>query len=85
MEKHYVSARGRSLKGVLVFLARDAEQRVPRYASAAVAKAERAGEIPRFVEFCKQQTSSRPAELVFGSPPLLADQSTVEIEASLAC
>jgi len=32
LEKHYVSSRSRSQKGILVFLARDAEQRVLRYA-----------------------------------------------------
>jgi hypothetical protein len=67
LEKHYVSSRSRSQKGVLVFLARDAEQRVLRYANAGVTNAEKADEILRFVEFWEQQTGHRPAELVFDS------------------
>ena len=34
LEKHYVSSRSRRQQGILVFLARDAEQRVFRYANA---------------------------------------------------
>lgn len=67
LEKHYVSARSRRQKGILVFLARDAEQRLLRYANAAVAKAARADEILRFVEFWEQQSGRRPRELVFDS------------------
>jgi hypothetical protein len=67
LEKHYVSSRSRSQKGILVFLARDAEHRVLRYANAGVPKTEKADEILRFVEFWEQQTGSRPAELVFDS------------------
>lgn len=67
LEKHYVSSRSRSQKGILVFLARDAEQRVLRYANAGVPKAEQAAEILRFVEFWKKHTGSVPAELVFDS------------------
>ncbi len=67
LEKHYVSSRSRSQKGILVFLARDAEQRVLRYANAGVTKAEQAGEVLRFVRFWKQHTGHVPAELVFDS------------------
>ncbi|MGA2119462.1 MAG: hypothetical protein ABSH56_32520 [Bryobacteraceae bacterium] len=62
LEKHYVSSRSRSQKGILVFLARDAEQRVLRYANAGVTKAEQAGEILRFVRFWKHHTGQPPAE-----------------------
>jgi hypothetical protein len=67
LEKHYVSSRSRSQKGILVFLARDAGQRLLRYANAGVVKAEQATEILRFVEFWKKQTGHLPAELVFDS------------------
>ena len=67
LEKHYVSSRSRSQKGILVFLARDAEQRLLRYANAGVIKAEQATEILRFVEFWKKHTGHLPAELVFDS------------------
>jgi hypothetical protein len=67
LEKHYVSSRGRSQKGILVFLARDAEQRVLRYANAGVSKSEQADEILQFVRFWKKHTGKAPAELVFDS------------------
>jgi hypothetical protein len=67
LEKHYISNRSRSQKGILVFLARDAEQRVLRYANAGVIKSEQADQILRFVEFWKKQTGHVPAELVFDS------------------
>lgn len=67
LEKHYISNRSRSQKGILVFLARDAEQRVLRYANAGVLKSEQADEVLRFVEFWKKQTGQVPAELVFDS------------------
>ena len=67
LEKHYVSARSRSQTGILTFLARDAEQRVLRYASAGIPKAERAAEILRFVAFWKRHTGAQPAEVVFDS------------------
>ena len=67
LEKHYVSSRSRRQKGILVFLARDAEQRVLRYAQAGIPKAQQANEILRFVEFWKTHTGSLPTELVFDS------------------
>ncbi len=67
LEKHYVSSRSRSQKGILVFLARDAEQGVLRYANAGVTKDEQADEILQFVRFWKKHTGKPPAELVFDS------------------
>ena len=67
LEKHYVSSRSRSQKGILVFLARDAEQRILRYANAGVTKGEQADEILQFIRFWKQHTGQPPAELVFDS------------------
>ncbi|MBW1688506.1 MAG: hypothetical protein JRS35_26015 [Deltaproteobacteria bacterium] len=67
LDKHYVSRRSRSQKGVLVFLARDAEQRVLCYSNSAIPKSERADEILRFVDFWRQQTGHVPEELVFDS------------------
>jgi hypothetical protein len=67
LEKHYVSSRSRSQKGILVFLARDAAQSVLRYANAGVTKNEQAGEILQFVRFWKKHTGELPAELVFDS------------------
>ena len=67
LQKHYVSRRSRSQKGVLVFLARDAEQRVMCYSNAHVTKSGQADEILRFVQFWEQQTGQAPQELVFDS------------------
>jgi hypothetical protein len=67
LEKHYVSSRSRSQKGILVFLARDAEQRVLRYANAGVTKSQQADEILQFVRFWNKHTGKVPAELVFDS------------------
>jgi hypothetical protein len=67
LEKHYISSRSRSQKGILVFLARDATERVLCYSNAGVTKAEQAGEILRFVDFWHKHTGSLPAELVFDS------------------
>ena len=67
LEKHYVSSRSRSQKGILVFLARDATERVLCYSNAGVTKAEQASEILRFVEFWQKHTGAFPTELVFDS------------------
>lgn len=67
LEKHYVSSRSRRQQGILVFLARDAEQRLFRYANAGVPKAEQSDEILRFIEFWERHTGTRPAELIFDS------------------
>ncbi len=67
LEKHHVSRRSRSQKGILTFLARDATERVLCYAHAGIPKAEQADEILRFVDFWHQQTGALPAELVFDS------------------
>jgi hypothetical protein len=67
LEKHYVSSRSRRQKGVLVFLARDASERVLCYAHAGIPKAQQADEILGFVEFWRQRTGGPPEELVFDS------------------
>jgi hypothetical protein len=67
LEKHYVSSRSRSQKGILVFLARDATERVLCYANAGLTKAEQPSEVLRFVDFWKARTGKAPAELVFDS------------------
>src|SRR5271167_4160214 len=67
LEKHYFSSRSRSQKGVLVFLARDATERVLCYAHAGIPKAQQPDEILRFVDFWQQRTGGPPEELVFDS------------------
>jgi hypothetical protein len=67
LEKHYVSRRSRRQKGILVFVARDAEQRVLCYGNAGVPKDEQADEVLRFVDFWERHTGAVPAELVFDS------------------
>jgi hypothetical protein len=67
MEKHYVSKRSRRQKGVLVFVAQDADTRVFCYANAGVRKQEQNDEILAFVDFWKQRTGRLSEELIFDS------------------
>ena len=66
-EKHYVSKRSRRQKGVLAFLAQDADTRVFCYANAGVRKQQQNDEILAFVEYWKQRTGRLPEELIFDS------------------
>jgi hypothetical protein len=67
VEKHYVSKRSRRQKGVLAFLAQDADTRVFCYANGELRKDRQNDEILRFVEFWKQRTGRLPEELIFDS------------------
>ena len=67
IEKHYVSKRSRRQKGLLAFLAEDADRRVFCYANGELRKDQQNDEILRFVEFWKQRTGHLPKELVFDS------------------
>jgi hypothetical protein len=67
VEKHYVSKRSRKQKGILAFLAQDAETRVFCYANGSVRKKDQADEILRFTEFWKERTGKWPQELIFDS------------------
>jgi len=67
LEKHYVSSRSRRQQGILVFLARDATERILCYGNAGLTKSEQPDEILRFVDFWKARTGKPPAELVFDS------------------
>jgi hypothetical protein len=67
IEKHYVSKRSRQQKGMLAFLAQDAENRVFCYANADLRKDQRDDEILRFVAFWKDRTGHLPEELIFDS------------------
>jgi hypothetical protein len=67
VEKHYITKRSRRQKGVLAFLAEDADTRVFCYANGELRKEEQNGEILRFVKFWKKRTGKLPEELVFDS------------------
>ena len=67
VEKHYVSKRSRRQKGMLAFLAQDADTRVFCYANGELRKQAQNDEILRFVEFWKARTGHLPEELVFDS------------------
>ena len=66
-QKHYVSKRSRSQKGVLAFLAQDVGKQVFCYANAQIRKGDQNDEILRFIEFWKKRTNRYPEELVFDS------------------
>ena len=59
VEKHYVTKRSRRQKGLLAFVASDADKRVFCYANAEIRKVEQNDEILRFVEFWKARTGTR--------------------------
>ena len=67
VEKHYVSKRSRQQKGILAFLAQDADTRVFCYANAELRKGQKDDEILRFVAYWKQRTGRLPEELIFDS------------------
>src|ERR1700722_735511 len=67
IEKHYVSKRSRRQKGILAFLAQDAETRVFCYANGELRKDEQNDEVLRFVRFWKERTGRHPEELIFDS------------------
>jgi Transposase DDE domain len=67
IEKHYVSKRSRRQRGMLAFLAQDADTRVFCYANGELRKNQQNDEILRFVEFWKQRTGRLPEELIFDS------------------
>jgi len=67
VEKHYVSKRSRRQKGILAFLAHDADRRLFCYANAQVRKSDQNDEILRFVGFWKARTGELPGELIFDS------------------
>jgi transposase len=67
VQKHYVSKRSRSQKGILAFLAQDAGTRVFCYAHGEIRREDRDDEILRFVEYWRERTGHYPQELVFDS------------------
>ncbi len=67
VEKHYVSKRSRQQKGILAFLAQDAQTRVFCYANGKLRKGEQNDEILHFVKFWKKRTGRLPEELIFDS------------------
>ena len=67
IQRHYVSKRSRRQKGILAFLARDADSRLFAWADASLRKADQNAAILRFAEAWKDRTGTYPAELVFDS------------------
>ncbi len=67
VEKHYVSKRSRRQKGMLAFLAQDADTRVFCYANGELRKGEQNDEVLRFVEYWQRRTGRLPEELIFDS------------------
>ena len=67
LEKHYVSARSRRERAILVFLVQDSDALVLCYADATLQKREQAAAILQFVEFWRHQSGTCPALLIFDS------------------
>ena len=67
VQKHYVSKRSRRQKGMLAFLAHDADSRVFCYADGQLQKAEQNDAILQCVAYWEQRTGQVPRELIFDS------------------
>ena len=67
VQKHYVSKRSRRQKGLLAFVAQDANTHVFCYGNAQVRKENQNDEIKRFAQYWKERTGSWPQELIFDS------------------
>src|SRR5262245_3879694 len=67
VEKHYVSKRSRRQRGMLAFLAQDADTRVFCYANGELRKGQQNDEVLRFVEFWRRRTDRLPEEVIFDS------------------
>ncbi len=67
LQKHYVSKRSRRQKGLLAFVAQDADTHVFCYGNAQVRKENQNDEVLRFVELWKERTGKLPRELIFDS------------------
>ncbi len=67
IEKHFVSKRSRSQKGILSLVVRDADARCFVYADAQIRKTNRHDSLPQFLQFWREQTGAYPREVVFDS------------------
>jgi hypothetical protein len=67
LQKHYVSRRSRRQKGVLAFVAQDADTHVFCYGNAQVRKEDQNDEVLEFVRVWKERTGKLPRELIFDS------------------
>lgn len=67
VQKHYVSKRSRRQKGLLAFVAQDADTHVFCYGNAQVRKETQNDEVLKFVKFWKERTGKLPRELIFDS------------------
>jgi hypothetical protein len=67
IQKHYVSKRSRRQKGLLAFVAQDADTHVFCYGNAQVRKENQNDEVLRFARYWKERTGHWPHELIFDS------------------
>ena len=67
LQKHYVSKRSRRQKGLLAFVAQDADTHVFCYGNAQVRKENQNDEVLRFARYWKERTGRWPHELIFDS------------------
>jgi hypothetical protein len=67
LQKHYVSKRSRRQKGLLAFVAQDAQTHVFCYGNAQVRKENQNDEVLHFARYWKERTGHWPHELIFDS------------------
>jgi len=67
LQKHYVSKRSRRQKGLLAFVAQDADTHVFCYGNAQVRKENQNDEVRHFARYWKERSGDWPHELIFDS------------------
>jgi hypothetical protein len=67
LENHYVPMRGQAVPSVLMFFAQAVKSRLLCYSDATVTRDRAAGQLLRFVEFCRSILGSDPTWLYFDS------------------
>ena len=67
LQKHYVSKRSRRQKGLLAFVAQDADTHVFCYGNAQVRKENQNDQVQHFARYWKKRTGHWPHELIFDS------------------
>ena len=67
LQKHYVSKRSRRQKGLLAFVAQEADTHVFCYGNAQVRKEKQNDEVLHFARYWKERTGHWPHELIFDS------------------
>jgi hypothetical protein len=67
LENHYVPMRGKAVPSILTFFAQAVKSRLLCYSDATIARDQAAGQVLKFVEFCRSILGADPAWVYFDS------------------